>query len=539
MSITSFGFVLFLFATLIIYYIVPKKVQWVVLLISSIAFYLLSSFSGVIFVLITAGSIYGATIFMNEISEKQKRYLRENKGNLSNEEKNAIKAKNKKRRKLLLICTLILNFGIMCVVKYSHFAVDSINSLLSLAGGNLLNNEFSLIVPLGLSFYTFQSTGYLINIYWENYKPEKNFFKLLLFVSFFPQMTQGPISEFEQLSNQLFSEHKFSYKNYSWGFQRMLWGFAKKMVIANTLSPWVLDVFTNYNQYSGLTTLIGAFMYSIQIYADFSGYMDIMCGYCEMLGITLTENFERPYFSKSIAEYWRRWHITLGAWFKNYIYYPIAISKWNRNLGKKLSDKFGKSVGKNLPATLALIAVWLTTGLWHGASWAYIAWGGVNGLIIIFSMWMEPIYGKMKSALHIREDKWLWRAFQTIRTFILVTFIKVLPEVGTLSQGFGVWQRIITERSIPKSLQELLPFLYIENVFDNSPIDIRRIAFIVVFLTALLFVFSILQRKHPVREYFNKIPIVIRIFLLIIMFFIICAVGILASKEGAFMYAGF
>ena len=530
MSITSFSFIIFAFSTLLIYYIVPKKMQWWILLASSIVFYLLCSAKGIIFVILTSLTVYMSTNALQQLSDKQKKYFRENKETLSKNQKDELKAKNKKTSKWILVITLVANFGILCVVKYSHFAVGTINNLLSLLGIETINNSFSIIVPLGLSFYTFQSMGYLINVYWKNTPAEKNYFRVLLFTSFFPQITQGPISEYDSLSAELFKEHTFSYKNYAWGFQRMLWGFMKKMVIANNLAPWVSDVFANYNEYSGITCLIGAFLYSIQIYADFSGYMDIMCGFCEMLGITLTENFERPYFSKSIAEYWRRWHISLGAWFKQYIYYPIGVSKWNRRLGKQLTDKFGAAVGKNFPATIALVAVWLTTGLWHGASWAYVAWGGVNGLIIIFSMWMEPIYDKAKSALHIKEHNYIWRSFQVIRTFILVTFIKVLPEVGTLSDGFGLWKRILTEHSIPTSISELLPFCS-DLIWWQG--------YMLVALLALWAASSFIQRKKPIREYFNEFPTVVRIAVLVIIFFAIATMGIIASMEGGFMYEGF
>lgn len=531
MSITSLVFILFIFTTLILFYIVPKKYQWYVLLIASIAFYLTSSFYGTIFVIITSLSVYIATVTMQKLSDAQKAYLKEHKSELSKEKKDAYKKRIKRSRKAVFLIALFLNIGLLCFFKYFHFVFEQINSIRSMFGANLLIDSFSFIIPLGISFYTFQSTGYLINVYWENYRPEKNYLKVLLFVSFFPQITQGPISEYEPLSKELFKEHRFTYKNYSWGFQRMLWGFMKKMVIANSLSPWVQDVFTNYTSYSGISTLIGAFLYSIQIYADFSGYMDIMCGYCEMLDIRLAENFERPYFSKSIAEYWRRWHISLGTWFKQYIYYPIAVSKWNRTLGKKLTIKYGKSIGKNLPATIALLAVWLTTGLWHGASWAYIAWGGVNGLFIIFSMWMEPVYDKIKRILRINESKWSWRAFQTIRTFILVTFIKVLPEVGTLSEGFGLWRRIFTKHTFwGEAKSTLLPFLG-----DANP----RTVLLVCFLIILLFVLSLLQRKQSIREYFNKIHVVVRILLLVFLVFLIIMVGVPVSQEGAFLYERF
>ena len=525
MTITSLTFVLFIIATLIVYYIVPKRFQWIVLLVSSTVFYLASGVKGILYVLLTSATVYGAAIFMQTITDRQKLVLRNKELNLTKEEKSELKTRNRKVCRGILIGTLVLNFGIMCVLKYAHLAVFTINTLFKTD----IYNSFYMFVPLGLSFYTFQAAGYLINVYWNRCNAEKSFFRLLLFVSFFPQMTQGPISEYEQLSEELFSEHSFDYKNYSWGFQRLIWGFAKKILLADALAPWVKSVFANYDTYAGVTVLIGAFMYSVQIYADFSGYMDIMCGYCEMLGIRLTENFERPYFSKSVAEYWRRWHITLGAWFKNYIYYPIGISKWNRALGKKLTSKFGKSVGKNLPATIALIAVWFLTGLWHGATWEYIAWGGVNGFFIILSMWLEPVYAKTKKLLRVRESSWIWRAFSTVRTFLLVTFIKVLPEVGDIGRGFGLWKRVFTDYTVPDSFNQLFPF--VEN---------KRTLVIVIIFTALIFVSSLLQRRKPIREYFNKIPWVARVLILAAVFLMICVFGDLTSEitEG-FMYANF
>lgn len=529
MSITSFSFVLFIAALIAVYYAVPKRFQWLVLLAASCIFYLSCGAKNALFVLVTAASIYFAARRLDKLEAQRKQTLAENKATWSKEEKAAFKNQIKARRKAVLILCLVLNFGLMCFFKYFHFALEQLNAIIGVFGGDLIVDNFSFIIPLGISFYTFQATGYLINVYWGNAKAEQNFLKLLLFVSFFPQVTQGPISEYEQLAPQFFAEHRFSAENYIQGFQRMLWGFMKKMVLANMLAPYVQDVFVNYPEYSGITCLIGAFAYSVQIYADFSGYMDIMCGLCQMLDIKLTENFLRPYFSKSIAEYWRRWHISLGAWFKSYIYYPIAVSKWNMKLGQKVQKRFGKAVAKNLPASIALVAVWFTTGFWHGASWAYIAWGGVNGLFIIFSMWMEPVYERCKSTLRINESAWLWRAFQVIRTFILVTFIKVLPELGTLSAGFGLWMQIFTEHSIPTSFNALLPFV-------SSKLDLL----VILGLTALLFVTSLMQRKKPIRHYFNRMPMPLRSVVLSLILMAILVFGVPAtSSYGGFMYAQF
>ncbi len=529
MTITSFAFLTFCFLTLIVYYIVPKRAQWVVLLFSSIIFYLIISVNGIFFVLLTASTIYLSARLMQSLSDQKKLYLKQNKQLLSKEQKTQYKEKIQRKRRIILVLTLLLNIGILCFFKYCHFAINSSNSILILFGFEPIEDNLNLIIPLGISFYTFQSIGYLVDVYWEYYSAEKNYFKALLFVSFFPQMTQGPISDFEQLSKELFSEHSFTYNNYSRGFQRMLWGFMKKMVIANILAPWVKDVFANYHSYIGLTAFIGIFMYSIQIYADFSGYMDIMCGYCEMLDIKLAENFQRPYFSKNVAEYWRRWHMTMGAWFKKYIYFPVAMSNWSRKLGKKTIG-FGKHFSETFPATIALLITWTATGLWHGASWAYIVWGIVNGIFIILSLWLEPIYAFLREKLHINEANSLWRVFQVIRTYVLVSFIKVIPEVGTLSQGLGLIGRGFSEHTITSSFSTLFPFLAGENLLKIA---------IAIFMLILWIILSFLQRKKPIRNYFAKLPLWLRMAALLAIFFIIVVVGIPASKEGAFLYEAF
>jgi len=433
-----------------------------------------------------------------------------------------------------MLVALLANLSVLCVFKYYHFALEQLNRVLNIFGFAAIQDRYSFIAPLGISFYTFQSIGYLLDSYWEKVQPEKNFLKVLLFVSFFPQMTQGPISSYSDLHDELFTVHSFEYDRYVCGAERMIWGFFKKMVVADALAPCVKDVFLHYSQYSGITVFFGAICYSIQIYADFSGYMDIMCGFCEVLGIKLTENFMRPYFSKSITEYWRRWHISMGTWFKNYVYYPIGMSKWSRDLAKKCKEKFGKNLGNTIPATIALVVTWTATGLWHGASWAYITWGLVNGLFIIFLLWMEPVYAQWKQKLKINDGSLLWRAFQVVRTFILVTFIKVLPEVGTLSEGLGLWKQIFTNHEIPGSIYELLPFI-------NWSITIYVVmTFLAIMGTILLFVVSLLQRKQEFRVYFNKLPMVVRMIILTGMILLISSFGVQATwGTGGFIYANF
>ncbi len=505
MGLTTFRFFIFAIILVIVYFVVPKKVQWVVLLVASLVFYGLAGVENSFYILITATTTYLAARWIEKEASACSQFLKENKEKLPKEERKAFKTKNVNRRKAILIVTLVINFGLLSTFKYLNFFIGTINSLF-FTGGNGLSLA-SLIVPLGISFYTFTSMGYLVDVFWEKTPAQGNYFKMLLFTSFFPQITQGPISDYRQLSVQLYAGHSFEYRRFAWGVQRFVWGLLKKLAIANIAAGYVQDVFANYNQYAGITVFIGALLYAVQIYADFSGYMDMMCGLCQVLGIELVENFERPYFSKSVSEYWRRWHITLGAWFKTYIYYPVGVSRWVQFVGKKGSKKLGKKFGKDMPATIALIVVWFTTGLWHGADWGYVVWGLLNGIFIIATLWLEPFYGWCKRTLRINESAWLWRAFQVLRTFMLIVFIKVLPEVGGLSAGFGLWSRIFTEHTIPGSVSGLLPF-----------VDIYIDFAVMIAFTAVLFVFSLIQRKRQVREYFNKIPMVIRIIILALMF---------------------
>ncbi len=532
MSITSVLFLAFLAVVIIVYWAIPyKKYQWCVLLAASCIFYLSTGSRNMIFVLTTSGTAYLAAGWMQRLTDAHNTYVKEHKAELSRDEKKRLKQRTALRRRWIMAVTMLLNFGILCYFKYLNFALEQIGTLVGfLSGRRPFWNSVDLLIPMGISFYTFQTMGYLADVYWEKVRPERNFGKMFLFVSFFPQMTQGPISNYGQLSGELFAEHGFSYKNYSYGCQRMIWGFFKKLVVADLLSPFVAEIFASYENYPGITVLAGAFLYSAQIYADFSGYMDIMCGFTETLGIRLAENFERPYFSKSIAEYWRRWHITLGAWFKTYIYYPIAVAKWNRNLAKRMQKKFGTAAGKSMPASVALVAVWLVTGLWHGASWGYIAWGGVNGLFIIFSLWMEPVYEKGKQKLGIREGQFWWKAFQTVRTFILVTFIKVLPEVGTLGDGIGFWKRIFENHEIPSSFTGLIPGY-------KGVSDLLTMA-VILFGIALMLSVSLLQTKYKVRDWLQSRTRCARwgAYLLLVLLILVFGTG---SSKGSFMYAQF
>lgn len=536
MSITSLSFILFIICLFIVYYLVPKKYQWVVLLVASIGFYLFAGVTSIIYILATSLSIYFATNWMQKLSDKKKVYLKENKSSLSKQEKKDYKEKNKKQRRVILVFTIIFNFAFLGVFKYSHFFIDQINSVLGLINVAEINNKFSLIIPLGISYYTLQAIGYTVDVFWEKTRAENNPLKVLLFVSFFPQITQGPISEYNFLSSELFKEHSLSYENFSRGFQRMLWGFFKKMVIADTLSPYVTTILGGYEKYTGITCLMGALLYMAQLYADFSGYMDIMCGYCEMLDVKLTENFRRPFFSKSISEFWRRWHISLGAWLRTYVYYPVAMSGWNQKLSQKSKKLLGDYGSGKLAATVPLLFVWFSIGLWHDASWTYILWGFGNAFFIISSTWLEPVYTKIKAKLHIKDEAVWFKLFQMIRTFVVFMGLEIVAAVSAMGgNGYDYVARIFINRDLPNSLEGLFPST--EGLGGQ---------FLIMLLLAiigilLMFIVSVIEESRcPIRDYLNKLPLLIRLVVMVILTIIIITFGVQASwGAGAFMYANF
>lgn len=532
MPVLSVSFISLLVGVFIVYYLFPQRHRWIILLAASMIFYLAAGVGSLFYMLVTSVAVYVSACCMQRISDQQKAYFKANKP--GREEKAAIRRQNKRRRKACLLAALAVSLGLLCFFKYINFVLEQFNILAGFFGRQGSTAALRLIVPLGISFYTFQSVGYLADVYGENCRAQTNYFRLLLFISFFPQITQGPISSYETLSETLYAGHPATEKNLIWGFQRMLWGFMKKMVIANTLAQNTAILFENYQSYAGISVLLGAFLYLIQLYADFSGYMDIMCGYCEMLGVRLTENFSRPFFAKSVQEYWRRWHISLGQWFRKYVYYPIGVSPWNLKLAKACRSLLGKHAANCLPPTVALLATWFATGLWHGASWGYIVWGLLNGLFIILSLWLAPVYERSRRLLRISDSSMFWKVIRIVRTFTIVALLEVLPEVGTLGDGLHFWACIFANWRLPASLADLLPFVHLRNF--NKVIGFAA----AMGCVALLFIASVLQRKKPVRAYFNALPVWVQIAALSALVMLIASFGIQASwgAEG-FMYANF
>ncbi len=414
MVFTSVEFALFVVLGVIFYYIMPKRTRWAVLLILSYIFYLSGGVGAGAYLLFTTITTYVFSRLIGGVRVPGK--------DASKEEKARARAK----KKMYAACVLALNFGLLYFVKYWDFTLD----LFKVPGSAL---RFNILLPLGISFYIFQSMGYIIDLVRGKYEPEKNIFKLALFTAFFPQVTQGPIGRFDELSPQLYHANEFSFDNIKEGLKLTAWGLIKKMVIADRASVVACAIIDSYTAYSGSIILCGVFFYCLQLYCDFSGGIDIARGVARLFGIDMAHNFKRPLFAKSLTEFWRRWHITLGAWLKDYLFYPITLSKPFIKLGKLTRKHIKGKAGKILPTSLATFIVYFVIGIWHGASWKYILFGCYNGVIITAALLLEPWFISVKSKLSIKDDaKWygVWCILRTTAIVVLGRYITRAAGVG-------------------------------------------------------------------------------------------------------------
>lgn len=489
MLFTSYSFLGFIAILFLLYYTVPKRFQWQLLLISSYLFYFMASPYFLIYILVTTVSVYWLGCKIEDLREEQSGYLKEHKNILSKEEKKAYKNSIKNRQWKILLLALLLNLGILAVVKYTNFTIANINTVLRWIGSPKEFGFFDMILPMGISFYTFQAAGYVIDVYRGTCRAERNPFKFALFVSFFPQLVQGPISRFGDLSQTLYEEHAFDRKTVSYGLERILWGFFKKLVIADRILTGVNAIIQTPQEYGGAYVFVGMMFYALELYADFTGGIDIAIGVAEVMGIRVAENFERPYFSKSIKEYWRRWHITMGTWFTDYIFYPISVCKPMLKLSKFSRSHFGEAIGKRIPVYLSSFAVWFATGIWHGASWNFIVWGLGNWVVIMVSQELEPLYKKFHNRFSVENNKG-FRLFQVVRTILLMSSLRMFDCYRDVPLTFRMFGTMFTARNW-------------NVLWDGSLLDLGLTAVDYGILAAgllLLVTVSMLQRTGKVRD---------------------------------------
>ncbi len=394
MNLVSYGFLGFLALVLALYYVVPRRFQWIFLLAASCVFYLSGGPVYLLYPLITTVTTWFLAGNMGRISAASKAHIKEQK--LDREQKKAYQAVTKRKLRRRLVLGLLLNFGILAVLKFMNEAA-----------------AVGWILPLGISYYTFQSMGYLIDVSRGKYEPEPSLPRFALFVSFFPQMVSGPISRFDVLKKELFSEHPLDGQQLSFGLQRVLWGYFKKLVIADRLGPAVSMITSSPETYGGIYAILGMLGYTLQLYADFSGCMDIVLGVSQCMGIRLPENFNRPFGAESLAELWRRWHMTLTQWLREYIFFPVSTSRFSKWLSR---------FNKKAPVYAANITVWFVTGIWHGVTWRFVAWGLANGVVLMISQELTGWYRKFHKRFAFADSRG-YGCFRKLRTGLLFSWL--------------------------------------------------------------------------------------------------------------------
>ena len=413
MQYTSLLFIFFTFIVFILYYTVPKKAQWIVLLISSLCFYYFNSKQLIIVLLLMTLNTYLFGLLIEKIHQNTKQLD---------------KSTNKAIARFILILSILINISILVYIKYFNFLITNISNLFSMDASTLLHN---FLMPIGISYYTLQSISYLVDIYRKRYDAERNVAHLLLYMSYFPQITQGPIPKYETITEQFYKEHKFDYDKMCFSLQLILWGFIKKLVIADRIAIPANAIFNHSDLYRGPIVFFGSLLYGIQIYCDFSGGIDIVRGASELFGIELENNFSQPFFATSIEEFWRRWHITLGAWMRNYVFYPLSLSKVLNALGKKTRKVLGNNIGKKIPAFIAMFIVYFLVGIWHGPSFKYIIYGLYNGGFIMMSILLENTYKTVKDYLKIDDKTSSYRLFQMCRTLVITTIGRLFSRASS------------------------------------------------------------------------------------------------------------
>ncbi len=436
-------FLAFLPICVLVYSIMPKKVRWAVLLLFSYAFFYVISHDLSLYIILSTISIYALGLIMESFIKKRDAQLAEVKKG-----KKAIRQQCKSKMKICIVVGVVFNFGLLIVLKYLGFFAEVASAIAGFFQPGASIEAIRMGVPIGISFYTLMAASYLIDIYRETIKPDKNIARVALYLSFFPQIMEGPISRYTQTAQALTAGEPLNIKNVYYGVLRIIIGFAKKIIIADRLNMFVKTVFDNHTAYDGGVIALVAIFYTIQLYCDFSGTMDVAIGMARVFNVKFPENFRQPFFSKTSSEFWQRWHITLGTWFKDYVYYPVSLSKPIKNLTARARKRFGNRYGPLMTSSVALFCVWLGNGLWHGAGSQYIFFGMYYFVLILAGGFLEPVAQSLAQRFGINRESKAYRGFQIGRTCIVIFIGELFFRATSLEQGFVMCGKIFTQFSI-------------------------------------------------------------------------------------------
>ncbi len=498
MSITAAGFMVFFILSVMTYYIVPARFRWGYLLVLSFVYIYSVSVFGGLFIIFTSLTTYLSARLIE---------------------------RNDNHKKAFLITGMVLAIAVLVILKYV-LGMSIFNENVMFLGTEYSYSLFmkNFIVPAGLSYYTLQVVSYMLDVYWGRIEAEKNYFKVLLFTSYFPQMVQGPISKYSELAPELFKEHRLDWHNIKYGIQLMLWGLFKKLVVADRVGTYVGQIFTdNPDTPYGATVWLGFIAYGIQLYLDFSGGIDIIRGVSQCFGITMKENFRQPYFSLSLGEFWRRWHISLGQWMKDYVFYPVSISRGMGKVKKGLKKFMPRKRANQICVGIADIIVFVFVGVWHGLGTNYLAWGLYNGIILAVSAILVDEYAKWKKGLKIKDNSKGYWIFSLIRTLFIITLGWVFDCTTSMKDAF-----VMLYNSVRFDLT------------DFACIELQHWDFFILPISiALVLLVDILhEKKISIRDWLSTKNYWVQVLVWVALIqAIACFVSV--SFAGGFMYANF
>lgn len=494
MSLTSLYFLATVSVAAIVYYSVPVKLRWIAVLLAD-GFFLwkCDSLTEMAVWLVTALIAYFAAFYAEEHAEK-------------------------KSAKVIVFTGVFVISAVMVLLKDS---------------GGLIPHTAD-ISPIGISYYSLTWISYVLDVYWGVCRAERNPLRFLAFAGFFPALTSGPIMRYSEMGEAVISGNRFDYKNVTFGAQRIMWGFLKKMVIADRIAVFVDSVYNLPYNYPGFYLWIASAFFVLQLYFDFSGCIDIALGTAEIFGVKLPENFDLPFLSQTLEEFWRRWHITLGGWLRDYILYPILKSAPLQNLGKITKKLFGKKYGKKIPTWIGLMLSWFLVGFWHGGHWNYIFGVGILfGVIIILGDALSPVFAKITALLKINTEAFSWKAFRVVRTwFFFMTGLSFF-RAGGLRTGFN---------NIKLAVSVFNPWI----LFDGSLYRLGLTAtdyHILLFFIGIAVTAGLLKyfTKKSVRELISRQNTVFRWILYLLLIYAIIVYGCygVGFSSASFIYQGF
>lgn len=486
MLFNSFNFLIFFPIVTLVYFLIPQRIKYLWLLLASYYFYMSWNPKYAVLILTSTAITFLSGILISC-------------------------AKTEKAKKWAVFASFSLNLAILFVFKYFYFALDNINALRAFLSLPAYAPKFDIILPVGISFYTFQALSYTADVYRGDVEPEKNFFKYALFVSFFPQLVAGPIERSKNLLSQVNEEHHFDYLRVRRGLFVMLWGYFLKLVIADRAAILVNTVYDNLAGFDGFSIAVATICFAVQIYCDFASYSLIAIGSAEVMGFRLMQNFKRPYFAISITDFWRRWHISLSSWFRDYLYIPLGGNR--KGTVRKYTN---------------LMIVFLVSGLWHGASWHFVIWGAIHGFYQIAEGITKGIRTNIVRAMRINSDNFVYVWIKRIAVFILVCFAWIFFRSANVADAIEAIGRIFTDFG-----------RFNFEKFTDVGFGKKNLLVLVCAVLILFTVSVIADKKDTIIENFEKKNFIIRWVIYLLLIFTVLIFGIYGPEFNASQFIYF